>query len=221
MEYSNGEFIRFCKLKYGDRYDYSLTNYVGSHSKIKVICPRCGVFEVRAFSHKNRGDGCECHRHIKTKRQCINCNKEFYAVVRSKKLCHNCITKKRKLENIECFRKKKRDYYHTVLKKNPEIVIKERLKARLRNILKYNNINKTMNTLNLLGCDMSFFIKYLESKFKDGMSWDNRNLWHIDHIRPCASFDLTKPEDQRKCFHYTTLQPLWAEENLRKRDNIL
>ena len=50
------------------------------------------------------------------------------------------------------------------------------------------------------------------------MSWDNHGYdgWHVDHIRPCASFDLTDEEQVRKCFHYTNLQPLWAKDNLRK-----
>jgi hypothetical protein len=60
--------------------------------------------------------------------------------------------------------------------------------------------------------------QHLEAQFTDGMSWDNygRDGWHIDHIRPCASFDLTDPEQQRQCFHYTNLQPLWAADNIRK-----
>ena len=48
------------------------------------------------------------------------------------------------------------------------------------------------------------------------MSWDNYGDWHIDHIRPCCSFDLSKIEEQEKCFHYSNLQPLWAEENMTK-----
>jgi hypothetical protein len=50
------------------------------------------------------------------------------------------------------------------------------------------------------------------------MTWENWALdgWHIDHIRPCCSFDLTDPEQQKKCFHYSNLQPLWAEENWSK-----
>ena len=48
------------------------------------------------------------------------------------------------------------------------------------------------------------------------MSWNNYGKWHVDHIRPCIDFDLSKPEEQQKCFHYTNLQPLWAEENMRK-----
>jgi hypothetical protein len=48
------------------------------------------------------------------------------------------------------------------------------------------------------------------------MTRENHGLWHVDHIRPCASFDLTDPEQQAICFHYTNLQPLWAIDNIKK-----
>ncbi len=65
--------------------------------------------------------------------------------------------------------------------------------------------------------------EHLEKQFKEGMTWENHGLygWHIDHIIPCASFDLTDLEQQKKCFHYTNLQPLWAKENLIKGVKIL
>lgn len=77
---------------------------------------------------------------------------------------------------------------------------------------------KSAKTLELLGCSVDFLRKYLGNKFKEGMSWDNYGLygWHIDHIIPCSDFDLTKSEEQRKCFHFSNLQPLWAKENLIK-----
>ena len=52
------------------------------------------------------------------------------------------------------------------------------------------------------------------------MNWLNygRHGWHVDHIRPCASFDLSKPSEQKKCFNYKNLQPLWEEDNLAKSD---
>jgi hypothetical protein len=62
----------------------------------------------------------------------------------------------------------------------------------------------------------------LQSKFKEVITWENHGKYagHIDHIIPCASFDLTDPEQQKKCFHYTNLQPLWAHENLSKGAKI-
>ena len=75
---------------------------------------------------------------------------------------------------------------------------------------------KTTTTLNLLGCSIEYLKQHLEKQFKPRMNWSNYGKWHVDHIRPCASFDLSNPEEQRKCFHYTNLQPLWAIDNLRK-----
>ena len=93
------------------------------------------------------------------------------------------------------------------------------LRSRILDALKGKS--KSKKTKELIGISIEGLIKYLESKFKPGMSWKKRNLIHIDHIRPCASFDLTDPKQQAKCFHYTNLQPLWAKENLSKGAKII
>lgn len=95
------------------------------------------------------------------------------------------------------------------------------LRTRMWQVLK--GINKSANTLKLLGCSLEEFKKHIESKFQEGMSWENysRNGWHIDHIIPCDKFDLTIKEQQERCFHYTNLQPLWAHDNLRKNNKII
>ena len=77
---------------------------------------------------------------------------------------------------------------------------------------------KTGKTMELTGCSKNDLLKHLESKFTEGMTFENYGEWHIDHIRPCASFNLEDPEEQKKCFHWTNLQPLWALDNIRKGD---
>lgn len=107
-----------------------------------------------------------------------------------------------------------RDYLRGRLQNDSAFRLLLRLRTRLRRALK--GTCKSARTLELLGCTVEELKGYLEKQFKRGMSWSNYGRWHVDHIRPCASFDLTDPEQQRVCFHYTNLQPLWAKENLRK-----
>jgi hypothetical protein len=90
--------------------------------------------------------------------------------------------------------------------------LRSRLNLAIKNNSKFSSISK------VLGCSIEYLKKHLENQFKEGMNWQNYGLkgWHIDHIKPCASFDLSNPKEQAKCFHYSNLQPLWAEENIRK-----
>ena len=83
------------------------------------------------------------------------------------------------------------------------------------------NNQKSGHTTDLLGCSIKQLKEHLEKQFKSGMFFSNYGKWHIDHIKPCASFDLSKPEEQKKCSHYTNLQPLWAKENLEKGRKLL
>lgn len=79
---------------------------------------------------------------------------------------------------------------------------------------------KSARTLELLGCSLPEFRAHIEKQFRPGMSWSNHGLWHLDHIRPCASFDLTNPTQQRQCFNFSNQQPLWKKDNLRKGAKI-
>ena len=114
---------------------------------------------------------------------------------------------------------KKREYENKRYRNDPVVAITGRLRCRINQVLRGQN--KSASTAELTGCTWKELIHHIEKQFTDGMSWDNRHLWHVDHILPCASFDLSKPEEQRKCFHYTNLQPLWAKDNMRKGSNIL
>ena len=69
-----------------------------------------------------------------------------------------------------------------------------------------------------LGCAINELKEHLKSMFVEGMTWENhaQDGWHIDHIKPCYTFDLRDPKQQKECFHYTNLQPLWWYDNLKK-----
>lgn len=103
---------------------------------------------------------------------------------------------------------------------NPAFRIRHTVADRIRMALKSEvaGARKSASTMELVGCTTKFLKSYLEQRFKPGMTWQNYGPkgWHIDHVIPCASFDLTKAREQRRCFHYTNLQPLWAHENLLK-----
>jgi hypothetical protein len=88
------------------------------------------------------------------------------------------------------------------------------LRTRIRLALKENW--KSGKTISLLGCSIEFLKQHLEKQFKPGMNWQNYGEWHIDHIIPCAKFNLSREEAQHECFHYSNLQPLWEKENLKK-----
>ena len=94
--------------------------------------------------------------------------------------------------------------------------IKDGMRKRILEVLKRDGGKKTQRTMKLVGCTVEELKQHIEKKFKPGMSWKKRHLFHIDHIIPCASFDLTKLSQQKKCFHYTNLQPLWAIDNIKK-----
>ena len=103
---------------------------------------------------------------------------------------------------------------------DPGFRLKCLLRSRIWRVLKDQNVQKSKHFNEYTGCTVQELKEYMEGKFVDGMNWDNYGLWHVDHVIPCSSFDLSKQEEQFKCFHYSNLQPLWAVDNLIKGDRI-
>lgn len=104
-------------------------------------------------------------------------------------------------------------------KNDVNYALRRNISSRIRSALKNNGCKKNNRTIELLGCTIEKAREHLEKQFRIGMTWDNHGEWHIDHIKPCASFDLTDQEQQKECFNYKNLQPLWAKENLSKGSN--
>ena len=101
-------------------------------------------------------------------------------------------------------------------------IIKYRISKRIWQAYKDIGKRKDELTENLLGCDMNFFINYISLKFTEGMTLENYGKfgWHFDHIKPCKQFDLTNKDEQKKCFHYTNMQPLWATSKVAEKYGI-
>lgn len=142
-------------------------------------------------------------------------------------------------KNLEHNRKKAREsgkrrkdkiakYSRDRYQNNLNCRLKILLSGRILSAIKQSKASKQDRTLNLVGCSIEFLKGYIYNLFKPGMSWHNHGswerggpmTWHIDHIRPCSSFDLKDPAQQKACFHYTNLQPLWAPDNMSKHNSF-
>jgi uncharacterized membrane protein YheB (UPF0754 family) len=121
----------------------------------------------------------------------------------------------------ENHRKEMSKYIVNRLKTDINFKLAHNLRNRLRKALHRNQ--KSGSAVGDLGCSISALKTYLESKFQEGMAWENwsKTGWHIDHIIPLDSFNLQNREEFLKACHYTNLQPLWAEENITKGNNLL
>lgn len=182
-------------------------------------CSKCGeTKELSEFSKaKSRKDG--LHPYCKACRRAYNkANKDKIAERNRAYYQEN----KEKLSeqhsayyqaNKEKIAEKQRAYTRKRRAEDPAYAMLCRLRCRLHHALKGSL--KPANTMELVGCSPEELKAHIESQFVEGMSWENRAEWHLDHIRPVASFQ--DPADPR-CWHWSNLQPLWAEDNIRKGD---
>jgi len=142
---------------------------------------------------------------------------------------HKIWSKTWRENNKEYFREYNRQYNKNVRKYNINDRIAHRIRRRIRNEIKQARGIKLVSTSGLVGCSWDDLMQHLESQFYDKilpngeiieMSWNNYGYgdkkWHLDHFLPCCSFDLSKIENQHKCFHYSNLRPLWQNENCEK-----
>jgi len=202
-----------CKIKKGitEFYKFCL-----SKDKLSSICKKCCDKINKKYRKLHYKEV------LKRNQDYVSRNREKVRLSRHNHYlkCKDEILNKQK-ENREKYNKRRRIHSKERDKKDINFHIKNSLRLRILAALKNNQ--KSGSTLKLLGCSIKEFKKYLESKFQLGMTWENHSLkgWHIDHIIPCASFDLSKESEQIKCFNYMNLQPLWSEENIKKSNKIL
>jgi hypothetical protein len=163
-------------------------------------------------------------RYEKNKAQILTKLKKYYQINKNK-------IKKRAKKYYEKNKEKilltSKKYYQKNKEKRNKYICKKKktdihfklatsLRSRLCSALKRKQ--KNGSAVKDLGISINEFKIYLESKFQEGMTWENHGVygWHIDHIKPLSRFDLTNKKQFLKACHYTNLQPLWAKENLKK-----
>jgi hypothetical protein len=191
----------------------------------KKICSKCKIEK----------DVCEFRKSSKMKNglqsECKSCAKLRYELNREENLIKKKIytekNKEKKSEYDKQYRLKnklKKNEYIRNYRKNRRLIdptfrIIESMRSRLKIFFKSNNIQNYNKTFNIVGCTPQELKEYLEKKFTDEMSWDNYGQWHIDHKIPLSS--AISDDDVYKLCHYTNLQPLWSEDNIRKSNKIL
>lgn len=175
---------------------YEFYKNKGSKDGLTYSCKSCKKIYESTYNVNNK----EARRLIKKR-----CNLKYKDKIREYKKKYNAENKeKRNISRAEYFLK------------NPKAKTGERIRKNILSAISARGSKKSKNTEKLLGCSIDYCIKHLESQFTTGMTWENRgnNGWHIDHITPCDSFDLSDPEQQLICFNYKNLRPLWATTDI-------
>lgn len=169
---------------------------------------------------------------------CIKCNSSkpstmFRTTKKSNtgyfKICMDCwkpsvVTKERQKEYEARYKSKYPEKLKAKYKKQGQRLqkrIKDRLRARITSALSSINYKKSDKTIEYLGCSISYLKKWLEFQFTEGITWENYNEWHIDHVTPCESFDLSNKDEQTNCFNWSNLRPCLIRENLSKGAKII
>lgn len=201
--------------------------YIRTHKKEKVMMDKLYRENNKEKIKENK------KRYYETNKDLIREKQKQYYIENSKHIKNK--VKEYRDNNIDKVKERKKIYYENnkdYLRKWHSIYEKNRRKkdpmfkliCATRHLIwgairDRAGFEKTKSTEEILGCNIEDFKLYIEEKFKDSMNWENYGEWHIDHIIPISS---AKTEAEVvKLNHYTNLQPLWAEENIKKGNKII
>jgi hypothetical protein len=125
--------------------------------------------------------------------------------------------------NIDKHRETKREYQKHKRHTDPIYKLISNFRTAIYQVLKENNVQKNGHYFDVLKYTPEELMSHLESKFIDGMTWDNYGEWHVDHIKPISSFNIIEIGDEEfmKCWTLKNLQPLWGVENIKKSNKLL
>jgi hypothetical protein len=186
----------------------------------------------RYYNKKNNIQENEIVININEVKICSVCCKEktleqFYiakckGTIRSEcKLCSSLMRKNNYQKNKDNIIQQAANYKKEKIKNNPSFKLEVRLRARIYSAFVSQSTSKTERTWKYIGCSPKFFQEWIEYQLYDGMTMENYGkFWHIDHVKPCSSYNLTEQLEIEKCFNWKNLRPLLASKNHIKKDKI-
>ena len=193
--------------------------------KYRNICQECNLLYHQTYNQDHKEHLSQYFQnYYKTNQEHLNQQKHKYYTQHQEKF--KKFNKEYRLNNKEKILKIQKNYYWNKYKTDPLYKISKTLKRRILLAVKQQKTSKAFKSIELLGCSIPELLNHLQqTAIKNGyINFDINNYssieYHIDHILPCAHFNLKSPEEQKKCFNWTNLQILSAQENIIKNDNI-
>lgn len=195
----------------------------------KKRCSRCKETKIVSdfYPNKRRGDGRDCYCRICSRIKAVEsyhanpekkrkAKREWYKLHAEEDMKRSALWAKDNPERTREYQKKK----YIKAMKTPKGTLNYRIKSLIQQSLRGKKCGRKWE--DLVGYSVDDLKRHLEKKFKDGMSWDNRSEWHIDHIIPKSVFNYEKPEDEdfKRCWALKNLQPLWAKDNISKHNKL-
>lgn len=206
-----------------------------NHDGLSVYCKICRLLMTQN-QEKTKKDTKIVIDATKTKK-CSHCNIEKPLTSYKTNLgssdnlfhiCTDCLPKNNfTIDKQRAYDKKYREAHPERIKeknKRQALNINRRIRTninkRVREMLMAKKLRKDNKTITYIGCGIVFFKNWIESQFNENISWDNYGKWHLDHVKPCSSYDFTKNDQVHECFNWKNYQPLMGQENLIKSDKI-
>lgn len=192
----------FCSSKCKSRNRRLKTQY---NEKTCICCKK--VFN--AYPNKVKFCSIECGR----KQKRLNWEKKNPLLARPCEYCKEDFTPKQR-DGRFCSKRCTHNAWRSIPMNN----LRQNISRQINHALRKRGMVKPRITFEMLPYTPQELFVDIDSKLKDGMTWDNRSEWHIDHIRPVSSFNFTTTEceDFKKCWALENLQPLWAADNISK-----
>jgi len=216
---TENEIIRLYNEEYLDSPSISEKLNIKKHIVLRILKENNANIGPSGRKYKGGKSASDKRHYQKNKEKKLSYHKEWYEENKDK---WNEYIKEYREKNKDKIRETKRNYERTRKANDPIYKLINNFRTAIYQVLKENQVQKNGHYFDILKYSPENLIEHLESKFKDNMTWDNYGEWHVDHIKPISSFQITEIGDNEfmSCWSLDNLQPLWGEENIRKSNKL-